>query len=149
MADIVQLKENGEIKYLKTHVNAIEGLTEKLSDYNLKLSSGEELWKGMAFPKGDQKFTMSKSLDQCQNGYMVVWAPFINEQVVEDILVYQFINKSFKSTLNNVFTGHNYNRTVNFVKRLAIANDRKTIVGNNSNNAGENYNMMMRWVYSY
>ena len=41
MADIVQLKENGTFKYLKTHAKAVEGLdVEMAKKQNLIVSSG-------------------------------------------------------------------------------------------------------------
>ncbi|MCV2499673.1 hypothetical protein LDK57_09310 [Melissococcus plutonius] len=42
MADIVQLKENGISKYLKTHVNAVDGLDTKLDGLNTKIDAKQD-----------------------------------------------------------------------------------------------------------
>lgn len=42
MADIVQLKENGVPKYLKTHIQAVDGLKEKHEEIDRKIQDGIE-----------------------------------------------------------------------------------------------------------
>ncbi|HAP2879258.1 TPA: hypothetical protein ITS17_002907, partial [Enterococcus faecalis] len=49
--DIVQLKEKGKFKYLKTHVNAVDGLESYLKKIDAdkayqKITKKEPLWTG-------------------------------------------------------------------------------------------------------
>ena len=131
--------------------NAATAIDENFEEIKaeMSLSFNEQLWKGMEFPQASNSIVLPKTLEQCRNGYLIIWAPFINNAVVDDILVYQFVSKVVLTGKIFVFTGHNYNKGEDFVKRLTIASDRKTIVGNDSNKGGANYNFMMREIRSW
>lgn len=75
MADIVQLVENGQKKYIKTHVKAIEELEKELAKYEKTdgLSAGETLWAGGLVFNSTNTITPTKSLDECKHGWELTW----------------------------------------------------------------------------
>lgn len=98
MADIVQLKEDGVAKYLKTHVNAIDGADgyfvkvsgdESISgnknfvgSLSVKtkrvltiddLSTTDALWAGISFLSDQHTITPSKGLRSCEHGWVLKW----------------------------------------------------------------------------
>ena len=101
MADIVQLKEDGVAKYLKTHVNAIDGA----DGYFVKASGDESisgnknfsgslnvknkrvltiddlpvvsaLWSGASFLSGSHTINLSKSINDCNSGIALKFNPY-------------------------------------------------------------------------
>ncbi len=92
MADIVQLVENGQKKYIKTHMQAVEGLTDELAKCNL--SSGETLWTGVQTMNVDHTITPSKPLSMCQNGWIIYWSTYTGQTPYEHQTVRSVIHKS-------------------------------------------------------
>ncbi|MGK9295834.1 hypothetical protein QQG09_09015, partial [Melissococcus plutonius] len=86
MTDIVQLKENGTPKYLKTHVDAIDGLDTKLDGLDSKFSNtinesnilnrGKQVWAGCVYLSDTQTITPSITLDECPTGWLVLYQPY-------------------------------------------------------------------------
>lgn len=63
MADIVQLEENGVMKYLKTHVSAVEGFDEFLKDALAKnAAKNTEVYNGGTFLNGETIITYDEKL---------------------------------------------------------------------------------------
>lgn len=83
MSDIVQLKENGVLKYLKTHVKAVEGLDEYISAQQkgdtVVLYDGLTNAKGIYFDDSQSYAIDSKktllSLVMVWSGYEIGGAP--------------------------------------------------------------------------
>ena len=80
--DIVQLKEKGKPVYLKTHTAAIDGLEsyiknrcgQSISKITKKNRCGQV--HGMA---EQQEMAPSKSLSQCENGWILQWQEYTKE----------------------------------------------------------------------
>lgn len=98
MADIVQLKENGVFKYLKTHAKAVEGLDAELAKKQdvSTLSRNTILWSGGLMMTGEHTITPSVALDKCENGWMIRFARYNPATAVRDdaYSVYVFIPKA-------------------------------------------------------
>ncbi|MBO0456275.1 hypothetical protein JZO77_05925 [Enterococcus hulanensis] len=99
--DIVQLKENGVAKYLKTHANAIDGLdgvlvkatgdesiggtknfTGALNVKSKRVLTADDLplatplWSGASFLSGTHTINLSKSVNDCASGIALKFNPY-------------------------------------------------------------------------
>lgn len=104
MPDIVQLKENGVVKYMKTHADAIDGIEGKLVkavgnetilgtknfqdglkvgnkalDTNMVdqlLNVGKKIWSGAWYMGENQSINPSLPLDKCLSGWLFLYQPY-------------------------------------------------------------------------
>lgn len=101
MTKLVQLKENGEYKYIKTHVEGIDGIDGALvradgdesiggsknfaDSLNVKgkrvltsddLPIGSALWTGASFLSASHTIALSKSLNDCLTGIVLKFNPY-------------------------------------------------------------------------
>ncbi|MGK9310657.1 hypothetical protein QQG10_09130, partial [Melissococcus plutonius] len=71
--------KNGDTFYPKTHVNAVDGLEDKLNDtftkYNIP-NRGKQVWAGAAYLSDTQIITPSITLDKCPIGWLVLYQPY-------------------------------------------------------------------------
>lgn len=132
MAEVVQLKENGELKYLVTHVKAVEGIDKHYQ----KKSEEKELWSGLWYGGASGNgVEPTKRLSDCANGWILQWQE-MSAQGTANGTTYQFfalpkqhaLNPGLRGTVNYL---NNYNNTNPQVKYLYV-NDA-TIKGNDLN----------------
>lgn len=133
MAEVVQLKENGELKFLKTHVKAVEGLEDVLKLFASSVES-TPLWKGVSSLNSSHTVTPSKALNKCQSGWLLVFAPY--DTGASSTSNYDFTTLFVPKGklglyITNIYTS-NYTWTH---KRADISNTK--IVGHSSNVSGE------------
>lgn len=151
MADIVQLIENGQKKFLKTHVQAIDGLQGELAKYELKstLKEGIMAWEGGLMMSELNTVTPSVPLDQCKSGWILVWYKYENS-VLSSYPTRTFIPKSggggyapntiaFPIGLMQV-----YNSGATIVKIVKWTNT--TITGHGANNLEPNNRSILKEV---
>lgn len=156
---IVQLEENSVRKYTKTHVAAVDGLSEH--DNELKtsiqnwvktnyptLSAGEIIWRGTASMNADHVQTMSKKLSQCENGWLILFCPVENSEPANRLFCSYFFPKNrSKFTSQDEAIPLVNARTGKLVYKVLKMSD-STITGSVANVSGDNLSMFMVGVLS-
>lgn len=151
MSDIVQLKENGVLKYLKTHAKAVENLdtTIQTAIKNALLNRGTKLWSGAFWLSADQTITPTKPLSQCENGWVIVTEVYRDSGAGGGDVDYHFIPKAPIAT----HTGQNH-KLMTFTaagtpvyKQIYITDTN--FKGNASNSTGDNGKIVFSEVWAW
>lgn len=138
--DIVQLKEKGKPVYLKTHTAAIDGLESYIKKIDAdkayqKITKKEPLWTGAWYggAAGNGQVP-SKSLSQCENGWILQWQEYTKEGALNGACYHFFLVP--KQHVQNpgsggvIFLLHGY--YTNLVRKYLYIKDTK-ITGNDLN----------------
>ncbi|HHZ8250495.1 TPA: hypothetical protein ACWL7Y_002513 [Enterococcus faecalis] len=169
MADIVQLKENGVVKYMKTHADAIDGVEGKLVkavgnetilgtknfqdglkvgnkalDTNMVeqlLNVGKQVWSGAAFLHAEQTLTPSIPLSECLTGWLMCYQPYDSETDKVQLWEtnYGFIPKTHGKDLSGVAVVHNLKTLGGGVYNKYVYVTNTTIKGHKTNTDTSKY----------
>lgn len=125
----------------------------KITDsYELLLSKGEVLWRGTALMHGTQTVIPSKQIWQTDSGFLLVWLPYENGQVVEDRYVtIPFFKERVVITnvLGEVISGFDDYHMKWFSKRINYNSNTNTFSGTSGNASGDNAKMVLRYIISF
>ncbi|MBP1041249.1 hypothetical protein I6N95_09545 [Vagococcus sp. BWB3-3] len=140
MADIVQLVENGQKKYIKTHVQAVEGIGTK----------GELLWSGGLLMEEGQTVTPKKKLSECANGWLLKYGRYNAAGIQKNWYGSVFIPKEVGLGLRADWLPHAGATSTYSVKLIEVSDSVLKGHNNNTNPTPSNaaYNMMLFEVWS-
>lgn len=125
----------------------------KLSDsYERILSKGEVLWRGTALMHATQTVEPSKKIWETSSGFLLVWLPYHNGQVIDDRYVTTPFYKErvvITNALGEVISGYDDMHKKWFNKRIYYNSDTNIFNGFESNAQGDNALMVLRYVISF
>ena len=111
----------------------------------------QNLWTGTYFMTENQTVTPSKTLDACQNGWVLVWCDYNNPNAQDYNYVYHYVHKNANWSGKNSLWDTPYQEGGNklFTKALYITNT--TIKGHASNSSATGYgdDVVLRYVYEW
>ncbi|WP_165005632.1 MULTISPECIES: hypothetical protein [unclassified Enterococcus] len=125
----------------------------KITDsYELILSKGEVLWRGTALMHDTQTVQPSKQIWQTTSGFLLVWLPYENGQVVEDRYVTTPFYKEriiITNVLGEIVSGFDDYHKKWFSKRINYNSNSNVFTGAASNASGDNSKMVLRYIVSF
>lgn len=126
--------------------------TRITDSYEQIFSKGEVLWRGTALMHGTQNVQPSKRIWQTDSGFLLVWLPYENGQVIEDRYVTTPIFKErivITNVLGEVVSGFNDYHGRWFNKRINYNSNTNTFTGAASNASGNNAQMVLSLIISF